>query len=143
MKRLKDILRNHEWQLAFFGLTQVIILPLLFNTIYVTQYSSVGLYYNYASAIMDGSFPYRDFTVEYPPFALFFFILPRLFSSSFMFYEIAFLVEISLFFLLGQYFIYRIAQRTGQAPWKMLSVYTVATLALGPLPSFSTILFRR
>lgn len=124
---------SHKWHLAFFGLAHAIILPLLFLTIYQIPYSSIGIYFDYASRVMDGSLPYRDFTLEYPPFALFFFILPRLFTSSLAVYAIAFQVEVFLFDLLGLYLIYRIAQSQGKALWKMLTVYTVAILAIGPI----------
>ena len=124
---------SHKWHLAFFGLAHAIILPLLFHTIYQIPYSSIGIYFDYASRVLDGSLPYRDFTLEYPPFALFFFILPRLFTSSFWGYTIAFQMEAFLFDLLGLYLIYRIAQCQGKALWKMLTVYTVAILAIGPI----------
>ena len=120
--------------LSFFGLAHAIILPLLFYTIYrIPYYSSIGLYFDYASKVLGGSLPYLDFTLEYPPFSLFFFILPHLFTSSFVVYAIAFEVELFLFDLLGLYLIYRIAQRQGKAPWEMLTVYSVAILAIGPI----------
>jgi uncharacterized membrane protein len=130
---LKEIAESHKWHLAFFGLGHAIILPLLFYTIYQIPFSSIGLYFDYASKVMGGSLPYLDFTVEYPPFALFFFIVPRLFTSSYVVYAVAFEAELFLFDLLGLYLIYRIAQLQGKAPWKMLTVYSVAILAIGPI----------
>ena len=82
---------------------------------------------------MNGSVPYRDFIIEYPPFALFFILLPRLFTANLNAYMVIFQVEIFLFNLLGLFLIYRIAQRTGKAPWKMLPIYTIAILAIGPI----------
>lgn len=119
--------------LAFFGLAHAVILPLLFNTIYQAQYSSVGVYFDYSSLVLEGSIPYRDFAVEYPSFALFFFILPRLFTANYEVYTVLFQVEVFLFDLLGLYLIYRITRGTGQATWKMLAVYTAAFLAIGPI----------
>jgi uncharacterized membrane protein len=124
--------RSHKWHLVLFGLAHVIILPLLFHTIYKTSYSSIGIYFDYASNVLGGNLPYRDFILEYPPFALFFFILPRLFTSNLGIYTVAFQMEVFLFDLLGLYMIYRIAQYQGKSPWKMLTVYTVAILAIGP-----------
>jgi hypothetical protein len=39
-------------------------------------------YFRYASRIVRGELPYHDFFVEYPPFALVPFTLPRLVSAS-------------------------------------------------------------
>lgn len=39
------------------------------------------IYFDYASRVVKGLFPYRDFSSEYPPLALLFFILPRLLSG--------------------------------------------------------------
>jgi uncharacterized membrane protein len=133
MNRLKEIAGNHRCQLVFFSLAHVIILPLLFYTVYKTPYSSLGIYFDYASRVMCGNIPYQDFIMEYPPFAMFFFILPRLFNTSFDVYTVIFQAGIFLFDLLGLFLIYRIAQRTGKAPWKMLTVYTIAILAIGPI----------
>ena len=133
MNRLKGIAGSHRWQLALFGLAHIIVLPLLFNTIYQTQYSALGIYFDYASLVMEGSIPYLDFTLEYPPFAMFFFLLPRLFTASMDVYMVLFQVEILLFDLIGLFLISRIAQRTRKATWKMLAVFTLAILALGPI----------
>ena len=43
----------------------------------------VRLYYYYANLMLDGKAPYKDFSPEYPPLALPFFVLPRLFSHDF------------------------------------------------------------
>ncbi len=53
----------------------------------------VTIYYSYASRIVDGQIPYRDFTLEYPPLALPFFLLPRFFTSDQFRYETAFVLE--------------------------------------------------
>lgn len=118
--------------MALFGLAHVIILPVLFHTIYRMPYFSIALYFQDASKVMAGGLPYRDFLMEYPPFALVFFLLPRLFTSSLAVYSVAFQAEVFLFDLLGLYLIYRIAQHKGKAPWKMLAVYSAVILAVGP-----------
>jgi uncharacterized membrane protein len=133
LSALKEVTESHKWHLVFFGLGHAVILPLLFHTIYRTPHSGIGLYFYYASEVLDGSLPYLDFALEYPPFSLFFFTLPRLFASNLAVYAIAFEVEIFLFDLIGLYLIYRIAQRQGKAPWEMLTVYSVAILAIGPI----------
>lgn len=40
----------------------------------------VDLYFKYVRRTLEGEVPYRDFVIEYPPFSLFFFMLPALVS---------------------------------------------------------------
>jgi uncharacterized membrane protein len=129
---IKETFKIPEWQLGVFGLAHVVILPLLFHTVYRMPYSSIPLYFFDASQVINGSLPYRDFAVEYPPLAFVFFLLPRLFTSTLAAYTVAFQAEVFLFDLLGLYLIYRIARYQGKAPWKMLIVYSIAVLAIGP-----------
>jgi Gpi18-like mannosyltransferase len=133
MRRLREIAGNHRWQFAAFCLFNAIVLPLLFNTVYKTPYSTIGVYFDTSSSVLKGSLPYRDFTLEYPPFALFFFILPRLFTSNFHVYAVLFDMEIFLSDLVGLYLVYRIARYAGEAPWKMLAIYSAGILAMGPI----------
>lgn len=120
-------------QLVLFILAHILIFLVLFNTFYKTPYSATSLYFNYASNIMHGSIPYRDFSFEYPPFALLFFILPRLVSSTFLVFAIVYELEVLIFSLVGLFVVYRIAGRLGKAPWKLLTVYTLSVLAIGPI----------
>jgi uncharacterized membrane protein len=96
-------------------------------------YSGTPLYFNFASKVLEGNMPYRDFALEYPPFALFFFILPRLLTSDYWTYAVYFRVEVFIFVLVGLFVVYRIARRSGKAPWKMLVFYVLAILAMGPI----------
>ncbi len=131
--KLKEMANSHKWWLGFFGLVHIVILPLLFNTIYQMPYTSTGIYYEYASMVLEGSVPYRDFALEYPPFSLVFFILPLLFTSSMEAFSVAFQIQVFLFNLLGLYMIYRIANHQEKSPREMLAVYTAAVLAIGPI----------
>jgi uncharacterized membrane protein len=83
--------------------------------------------------VMNGSLPYWDFPLEYPPFALFFLVFPRLFTSSFPVYTILFQIEVFVFDMIAVYLIYLMAEKRNIAPWKMLAVYTAAILAIGPI----------
>lgn len=54
----------------------------------------VTIYFAYASRIViRGDVPYRDFAVEYPPLAIPFFVLPRLFTGDLDTYRRAFAAE--------------------------------------------------
>ena len=55
------------------------------------------IYYEYSLKIIQGQVPYRDFLVEYPPFALLPMLVPQilngLFSHSLLGYLILFLIQ--------------------------------------------------
>ena len=131
---IKKPLLRPEWQLAIFILALGLIYGVLFHTVYTTQYSAVGsIFFDYASLIMQGDVPYLDFTLEYPPLALLFFVLPRLASSFVSDYIILFKAEVLLAILIGLVITYLISCRMGKAPWKMMLVYTMCILAVGPI----------
>jgi uncharacterized membrane protein len=130
--RLKSLWQP-GWQLALFVAAHLIIFIVIFHTIYKTPYSAVVVYFNYASQVLDGNLPYRDFSMEYPPFALVFFLIPRLFASTWQGFSGAFQTEVLIFDLISLFIIYLIARRLGKAPWKLLTVYTLAFLAMGPI----------
>lgn len=101
---------------------------------YGSQYS--GDYdYKYDIMFSPDNVPYREYAMEYPPFSLFFFIPPRLITSTYSAYVLAYQAEVLIFDLVGLWLIYTIARRLGKAPWKMLSVYTLSLLAIGPIIS--------
>ncbi len=120
-------------QLVVFILAHAVIFIVIFHTIYKTPYSATGIYFDYASKVLQGNLPYRDFSLEYPPFALVFFILPRFFASTWLRISFAYQAEVLIFDFIGLLIIYLIARRLGKAPWKLLSLYTVAFLAIGPI----------
>jgi len=123
----------HRWQLITFILAHILIVAAVFHSIYSIQYSPVGLYFDYASKVLHGSLPYRDFSFEYPPFALVFFVLPKLVSSTWQVFAVFYQIEVVIFDIIGLFLLYLIARRMDQAPWKLLTAYTVAILAIGPI----------
>ncbi|MEN6472515.1 MAG: glycosyltransferase 87 family protein [Syntrophaceae bacterium] len=124
------VLIDQKW--IFIGVL-TIIYYVLFQTIYKMPYTATLLYFEYASHIMDGDLPYRDFNLEYPPLALVFFLLPRLFTTVYPTYVMVYKVEVFICMLIGLMVIYRSAARLRQAPWKVMSVYTLGILAVGPI----------
>ncbi|MDD5700914.1 MAG: glycosyltransferase family 87 protein [Dehalococcoidales bacterium] len=131
--KLQAAALNPKWQAALFGLVYITILGLLFNTVYKIEYSGTGLYFDYASKVLSGGLPYRDFAMEYPPFSLVFFILPRLLAADWQTYAIFYQVEVMIFVLAGLLAVYHIAHRLGKSPWQLLSAYTLGILAVGPI----------
>jgi hypothetical protein len=124
---------SSELQLMLFILALIVIFLVIYQIYYKTPYTATALYFDYASKVIHGSIPYRDFNFEYPPAALFFFILPRLVASSYPVFAVVYQVEVLVFVLIGLFVFYRIALRLGKAPWKLLAVYTLCVLAIGPI----------
>jgi len=129
-----DAIRRHKWVLLSFGVAHTLIFIIPFDEIGQT-YSSTGLYFDYASRMMAGHIPYRDFAVEYPPLALLFFLLPRLLASTPQSYATAFAVETLLFSLAGMLVVVLVSQRLGLRSWKPVAAYTAFLLAIGPIVS--------
>jgi len=65
--------------------------------------------------------------------SLIFFSLPRILTSSDALYTTIFQFELLVFDIIGLVLIFDIARRLGEAPWKALSIYTLAVLAVGPI----------
>jgi hypothetical protein len=124
---------SRRWQLVFFVIAHLLILILLFHTVYKIQYSATGIYFDFASKVVDGNLPYRDFTFEYPPFSLLFFVLPRLLASTWLTFSIYYQAEVLIFDIIGILIVYRIACKLGNPPWGPMAVYTLGVLAMGPI----------
>jgi len=118
--------------LAFFVLIHGFIFAFLFH-LYLTGNTDIYLYMADASKLLSGLLPYRDFTLEYPPFALIFFALPRVISSSNVLYIEIFQFQAFVFDVIGLFLIFDIGRRLGEAYWKPLAIYTLAVLAVGPI----------
>jgi uncharacterized membrane protein len=119
--------------LGLFAAAHLLIFLALFDHIYKIQYTPAGIYMDFASNVLNGNLPYRDFTFEYPPLSLLFLILPRIFTSTWQSYSTFFQGEVIVFDLIGLFVLYLIARRMGKAPWILLAVYTAAVLAMGPI----------
>lgn len=63
--------------------------------------ADIHIYFDYAGKILSGLFPYRDFGLEYPPGALPFFVLPRIFTNDLFTYRQLFVAEMMLVDLLA------------------------------------------
>ncbi len=131
--KIQELSSNDSLCLVIFSFIILIGLPLIFYTIYQTPYSSIGLYNDFSARLIEGNIPYRDFTFEYPPFSLLFFLLPQLLTASIDNYQIVFQLQVFLFILLGLFLLYRIGKLQGRPVLGMFVVYTLAILASGPI----------
>jgi hypothetical protein len=129
----KGLLFNPVLEFIFFVVIHILIFGLLYHTLYKIPYSATGLYFDYASKVLHGSLPYSDFSFEYPPFAMVFFILPRFFASTWPVFAVIYQVEVVIVDAIGLFLVSLIARRLGKAPWKLMTVYTLCILAIGPI----------
>ena len=93
------------------------------------------LYFRYASRMLGGEVPYRDFPIEYPPLALPFFLAPAAVVRDLVGFKVAFAAEmLALNALIVLLVAVRVAQRegTGRIPAR-LAWYTLIVLILSRL----------
>jgi uncharacterized membrane protein len=83
--------------------------------------------------VLSGLMPYRDFVLEYPPFALVFFTLPRILGESYRWYYVWFQTQVVVFDLVILVGLYLAARWWALSVWRLLVVYTVVVLAVGPI----------
>ena len=131
MKLRVGVRDDVAWLFGFAAL-HVAIFAGLFGRGYNMPFSGTGLFYDYGSALVAGQVPYRDFFVEYPPFALVFFTLPRLVSGTFHWYYVAYQTQVVLFDLITLGALYA-AREDARPAWWILGAYTLAVLAVGPI----------
>jgi uncharacterized membrane protein len=123
-------------ELVLFSLLHILIFTLFFKSGWIFgKYlqEDFALAYYYASKIIMGQMPYLDFSIEYPPLALAFMLIPRLFSSNPDLFADLFNAEMLVFDLIGLFLIAAIARRWGKSVWKTLAVYSLALVCIGPL----------
>jgi hypothetical protein len=119
---------------------------LYFSFAYRSFHLTLGdttIYYKYASQMLNGAIPYRDFTIEYPPFSIPFILLPgyisTLFGGSVEDYLLAFQFESYLLAVGILVIISWFLRKKYPAP-----SYTYRVLFLGlAFPLISFFLFRR
>lgn len=133
--QLKEYFSSPSRQLLLFGLIHSLILVfwLNFSSFEIRIHPDVELYFEYAELMFSGELPYRDFGVEYPPLALLFLLIPRLFSANLAGYADVFAVLMLMFDLLGLFFTSRLSRRLGLGHFTTLSIYTIAFFILGDI----------
>ncbi|MFC1865912.1 glycosyltransferase 87 family protein [Chloroflexota bacterium] len=92
-----------------------------------------GLEHYIAQRIMNGDIPYRDFMVEYPPLAVFSFLLPALASSSLAVYSFLFALQVYFLDLAVLFILWRLTGRLNLKIWYVLGAYSLCLAAVGTL----------
>ncbi len=93
----------------------------------------VRLYFEAASNVLNGQWPYRDFFFPYPPYALLGFIPPRLVSSDLPGFFTWFKVELLAVIWIGVVTTAVLARRLGQRLNFTLLFYSCGLVALGSI----------
>ncbi len=123
-----------KWQFVLFSLTHVLIFFVLFHSgLYDDRYSSTDMYFDFASNVMSGKMPYRDFPLEYPPLVMIFLVVPRLFAPHLPTYIITFRIEMLAIDIAAMYLISILARKLKLSHVGALHLYTAFLLANGPL----------
>lgn len=112
--------------MVLFGLPFAVAAALFVVAVHLTGVETevAKVYFPYADSLFNGTVP----EMEYPPFALVFLSIPRIFASSPTGYEIAFVIEALVFFLIGLWCTSAIASKLNQSPRRSMMIYTVAML---------------
>lgn len=115
---------------SFIFLHTLLFLAVFANLDYLT--GGHGFERSFATKILDGMLPYHDFVSEYPPLALFSFLLPALFfpDSAYGFF---YAVEIYLLDLVVLFILAKFSSRFRWRIWNVLGVYTLCLMAMGPI----------
>ncbi len=90
-------------------------------------------YFVYANKMMEGVMPYTPglgLSWEYPPFSYVFMFIPRLFSSSVTGYEIAFVAEVAIVFMLGIWIVRKMAVKLGRSPYLAMLIYSILMMVM-------------
>ncbi|MDD3265520.1 MAG: glycosyltransferase 87 family protein [Dehalococcoidales bacterium] len=134
-QKLKEFFISRNRQLLFFGLIHIAVLFIWLNysRFEIRIHPDVELYFEYAQQMFSGNLPYRDFSVEYPPLAMLFLLLPRLFSGNLAGYADGFAILMLAFDLLGLFFISRISSNLKLGHFTTLAIYTFSFFILGDI----------
>jgi len=97
------------------------------------QQTDIRYYFDISTKMAHGQLPYRDFAIEYPPLALIFILLPRLFTSHQAIYGAMLGVEMIIFNLAGLVFIAALCRRLKLNVWASLVIATAALLSVGSI----------
>ncbi len=117
---------------VFFAITHAILFLAIFASLdYLVGGNSFER--SFAVKILDGMIPYSDFTSEYPPLALFTFLVPALLTTTQPLYDVLFAIEIYLLDLVALLILTKLTSHLNLKIWSVLGIYTLCLVAVGPI----------
>ena len=116
------------------GVVLLMVFPALHEDVVLR--GTLTLFYHDGGRTLAGAVPYRDFLFEYPPGALVFIALPRLFAAGFLAYRTAFFVEMTLLDAAIVCTLFACARMASLPVARVLGIYSLGLLLLGPLVDY-------
>lgn len=137
------LLEERKIQRRIFWIVAIQVLGLLIVGL-LTIFKMVGthdlnIYYRSSLYLLEGKLPYRDFNLEYPPFALLPFVIPRMvalgLAKNYYIYAFLFLLENILFSTINMLLLLRVVSVYASQPQRIraLVFYTLFTLIISPV----------
>ncbi|WP_414583906.1 glycosyltransferase 87 family protein [Scytonema sp. PCC 10023] len=137
------LLEERKIQRRIFSIVAIQVLGLLIVGL-LTIFKMVGthdlnIYYRSSLYLLEGKLPYRDFNLEYPPFALLPFVLPRMvalgLAKNYYIYAFLFLLENILFSTINMLFLVRVVSvyASQRQTIRVLVFYTLFALIISPV----------
>ncbi len=125
-ERIKNLPAPPLWLTLLFS--AIFLVLVIAYVIYRGKWGDIEHYFYQANCVFEGLVPYRDFVFEYPPFALFIMLIPRVFTADYNTYCYLQALMCSAFFLIGVWYLYRISEKF-ELPLKR-NVFMIVSLLL-------------
>ena len=129
--------KSHEDGLTLVFAILICLISLKYGYLIWTTDNYVGetVMYNfpYADAIFNGIAPYTPdmgMRWEYPPFAYLLMLIPRFFTSDVNVYEVLYVVEVTVFLIIGLILIRKLANHYGMNPFVAFFTYVLSIFLL-------------
>ena len=119
-----DIKRNQ----SIIGVLFAVACAILFIVVFLTGTDTEVMKLRFYDA--DDIFNGHTTDFEYPPFAMIFILIPRVFATTPFWYGVWFAAEMAIFFMIGLYAICKIANILGKDQKKFMLLYTLLTMLL-------------
>ncbi|MCL2607991.1 MAG: DUF2029 domain-containing protein [Methanomassiliicoccaceae archaeon] len=120
-----DCVRKYQLMLsAVFGIACIVYLIAIFVLDIGTEVIT-GRFEN-ANDVFNGNILH----LEYPPFALVFMLIPRIFTSVALWFKVGFVIEMFAFFVIGLLLICKMAEKLGADQKKAMLGYTILMLLM-------------
>jgi Predicted integral membrane protein len=128
-----DAEKEREKKGCMISFSVIICVAAIIFMLFELQGEVIRDYFYYGDAIINGILPYEpynDMNWEYPPLAYLFLTIPRLFASDPRGYQIAFIVMIAIFMIIGLYIVRQLSLKYEKNAKIAMSLYTVTMVIL-------------